>query len=295
VIGNATGIRAESETEKLGAMTNKATPDRYGLVGHPVEHSRSPLIHTVFARQTAQRLTYELLDAEPAAFETAVRGFGAAGGRGLNVTVPHKEAAFALCRERSQAATAAGAVNTISIADGRLRGDNTDGVGFIRDVTANQRRSLADTRIVVLGAGGAARGILAPLLAERPAHVVIANRTKERAEQLVAHFGDNPILRAHSFDELAELRPFDVVVNATSAGMKGEAPPFPASLLNSETFCYDLVYSQNDTPFVSWATSHGARRAVQGWGMLVEQAAESFFIWRGVRPDTRALLRQLAR
>jgi shikimate dehydrogenase len=295
VVGNPTGIRAESETEKLGAMTSKATPDRYGLVGHPVEHSRSPLIHTVFARQTGQKLTYELIDAEPAAFETAVRGFGAAGGKGLNVTVPHKEAAFALCNERSAAAQAAGAVNTITISSGRLRGDNTDGVGFIRDVTANQRQSLAGARVIVLGAGGAARGILGPLLAEQPGHVVIANRTKERAEQLAAHFGDPPVLRVHSFDELGELRPFDVLINATSAGMKGEAPPFPASIISPESFCYDLVYGQNDTPFVGWARSHGARRAVQGWGMLVEQAAETFFIWRGVRPDTRALLRQLAR
>ena len=148
---------------------NKSPPDRYGVVGHPVEHSRSPLIHTVFARQTSQRLTYELLDAEPDAFETAVRGFGAAGGKGLNVTVPHKEAAFALCDEVSAAARAAGAVNTISINGGRLHGDNTDGIGFIRDVTVNQLQTLGGARIIVLGAGGAARGIVGPLLAEQPA------------------------------------------------------------------------------------------------------------------------------
>jgi shikimate dehydrogenase len=273
--------------------SNTAKPDRYGLVGHPVEHSRSPLIHTVFARQTGENLTYELIDAEPAAFETAVRGFGAAGGKGLNVTVPHKEAAFALCDDRSTAATAAGAVNTISIAHGRLLGANTDGVGFVRDVTVNQGQPLADLRVIVLGAGGAARGILAPTLAERPAEVVIANRTKERADQLVEQFGAG--LRAHTFAELAGLPPFDVLVNATSAGMKGEPPPFPAALIGPHSFCYDLVYSQHDTPFVSWAKSHGARRAVQGWGMLVEQAAESFYLWRRVRPDTRPLLRQLPR
>jgi len=277
-------------------MTNnkKQSPDRYALVGHPVEHSRSPLIHTVFARQTAQRLTYELIDAQPSEFETAVRGFGAAGGKGLNVTVPHKEAAFALCNENSEAAMAAGAVNTISIAQGRLRGDNTDGIGFIRDVTVNLRQPLAGARIIVLGAGGAARGIVGPLLNQKPAGLTIANRTKERADEVVAKFG-NPLLVARGFAELVDEPPFDVVVNATSAGLKGETPPFPGSLVDAHTFCYDLVYGSGDTPFVAWAKSHGAARTAQGWGMLVEQAAESFATWRGVRPDTKPLLKQFAR
>jgi shikimate dehydrogenase len=273
---------------------NDKPPDRYGLVGHPVDHSRSPLIHTVFARQTRQRLTYELIDCEPAAFETAVRGFGAAGGKGLNVTVPHKEAAFALCDDSSAAARAARAVNTISITNGKLHGDNTDGVGFIRDVMVNQRQTLAGRRIIVLGAGGAARGIIGPLLAEQPAELTIANRTKERADQIVAQFAA-AALAGRSFAELEGLPPFDVLVNATSAGLKGETPPFPASLVGPQSFCYDLVYGTSATPFVVWARSHGAGRAVQGWGMLVEQAAESFAIWRGVRPDTKALLKQLAR
>jgi shikimate dehydrogenase len=277
-------------------MTNnkKSSPDRYALVGHPVEHSRSPLIHTVFARQTGQRLTYELIDAEPAAFETAVRGFGAAGGKGLNVTVPHKEAAFALCSQHSAGATAAGAVNTISIAGGSLRGDNTDGIGFIRDVTVNLHQALAGTRIAVLGAGGAARGIIGPLLKEKPAQLIVANRTKERADEVVARFGSATLL-ARSFAELADQAPFDVLVNATSAGLKGETPPFPGSLVGPSSFCYDLVYGSSDTPFVAWAKTHGAARAVHGWGMLVEQAAESFAIWRGVRPDTKPLLKQMPR
>ena len=271
---------------------NRSAPDRYAVVGHPVEHSRSPLIHTVFARQTGQHLTYEVIDASPAAFETAVRGFGAAGGKGLNVTVPHKEAAFALCRERSAAATAARAVNTIKIVDGRLIGHNTDGIGFIRDVTVNQRQALKGKRIVVLGAGGAARGIIGPLLEHEPAELTIGNRTKERADQVVAQFGALSLV-ARTFAELAEQPPYDLLVNATSAGLKGEAPPFPASLVGAESFCYDLVYGSADTPFVVWGKSHGAARAVHGWGMLVEQAAESFAIWRGVRPDTKPLLKQL--
>ena len=275
-------------------MTNKTTPDRYALVGHPVEHSRSPLIHTVFARQTGQRLTYEIIDAEPPAFETAVRGFGAAGGKGMNVTVPHKEAAFALCSRSSEAATAAGAVNTISIADGVLTGHNTDGIGFIRDLTVNLRQSLAGARIVVLGAGGAARGIIGPLLKENPSELTLANRTKERADELVAKLGGSSRV-ARTFAELADLAPADFLINATSAGLKGEPPPFPVSLVSPQTFCYDLVYGSNDTPFVVWAKTHGAARAVHGWGMLVEQAAESFAIWRGVRPDTKPLLKQIPR
>lgn len=272
--------------------SNTLPPDRYAVVGHPVAHSRSPVIHTVFARQTGQNLTYETIDAEPAAFETAVRGFAAAGGKGLNVTVPHKEAAFALCKELSPAAEAAGAVNTISIVAGRLRGDNTDGIGFIRDLTVNQGQAIAGKRVAVLGAGGAARGIVGPLLAEEPAELVIANRTKERADQVVEQFDGAATLRALTFEELAALPPFDVLVNATSAGLKGDAPPFAASLVGPGTFCYDLVYSSGDTPFVAWAKAHGAARAAQGWGMLVEQAAESFYVWRGVRPDTKPLLKQ---
>src|SRR5262245_33496448 len=179
-------------------MTNKAPPDRYALVGHPVEHSRSPLIHTVFARATGQRLTYELIDAEPAAFEAAVRGFGAAGGKGLNVTVPHKQAAFALCTNLSEAATAAGAVNTISIAEDGLHGYNTDGIGLVRDLTVNLRRALEGKRIAVLGAGGAARGIIGPLLNEKPEELVIANRTKDRADEIEAKF-PHTVLVARAF------------------------------------------------------------------------------------------------
>jgi shikimate dehydrogenase len=277
-------------------MSNNKTPspDRYALVGHPVDHSRSPLIHTVFARQTRQRLTYELIDAEPAAFETAVRGFGAAGGKGLNVTVPHKQAAFALCTKVSEAATAAGAVNTISIAEDGLHGYNTDGIGLVRDLTINLRRALQGKRVVVLGAGGAARGIIGPLLNEKPEELVVANRSKDRADDVAAKFADTVVV-ARAFEELAYLRPFDFVINATSAGLKGEAPPFPPGLVGPRSFCYDLVYGSTDTPFVTWAKTHGADRAVHGWGMLVEQAAESFAIWRGVRPDTRALLKQIPR
>jgi shikimate dehydrogenase len=270
-------------------------PDRYALIGHPVEHSRSPLIHSLFARQTGENMSYELLDAEPDSFETAVRAFGAAGGKGLNVTVPHKEAAYKLVDEISAPAEVAGAVNTIKFVRGKIYGENTDGIGLIRDLVANQRHTLGGSRILVLGAGGAARGILAPLLAAKPGELVIANRTRERADALVEHLRSPPALRAVAFDALPDLPAFDLVLNATSAGLKGEDPPFPGSLIGPQSVCYDLVYSVNDTPFVVWARQHGASRAVQGWGMLIEQAAEAFFIWRGVRPDTKPILKQLVR
>lgn len=274
-------------------MTDAAAPDRYGLVGYPVHHSRSPLIHRLFARQTHQRLTYELIEADPASFETAVRGFGAAGGRGLNVTVPHKEAAYRLAAELGEAAAASGAVNTLTFRAGTLRGDNTDGIGFLHDLTVNLGCRLARRRALILGAGGAARGIIPPLLGADLAELVLANRTIERAEQLRQHFAELGEIAVCRFAELQDLEPFDFVINATSAGLHGEAPPFPANVVGSGSVCYDLVYSRGDTPFVAWARVHGAGRAEQGWGMLVEQAAESFLIWRGIRPETATIIAEL--
>lgn len=273
----------------------ESRPDRYGLIGHPVSHSRSPQIHQLFARQTGEPMTYELIDAAPADFVFAAGAFFAAGGRGLNVTVPHKEAAFALADEVSERGRLAGAVNTLAMVGSVLRADNTDGVGFLRDLTVNHGERVAGARVLVLGAGGAARGIVGPLLAERPSELVVANRTLERAAALVAQLASAGPAEAIAFDGLPARLPFDLVINATSAGLKGDAPPFPGSVVGPKTFCYDLVYSVNDTPFVRWAQALGARRAIQGWGMLIEQAAEAFLIWRGVRPKTAPILKQLAR
>jgi shikimate dehydrogenase len=287
-------VAEQRRTERNGSQV-----DRYALVGHPVDHSRSPLIHELFARQTRQRLDYELIDAEAASFETAVRAFGDAGGRGLNVTVPHKEAAFELAEELGAEASIAGAVNTLTFTGGRLRGDNTDGTGFLRDLTTNQRQRVMGSRTLILGAGGAARGIVAPLLGAGTRELVLANRTVQRAEQLREHFREHfreqGEIGVCTFDELASAEPFELVVNATSAGLRGEEPPFPPRVAAAAKLCYDLVYSVNDTPFVAWAKRHGAARAVQGWGMLVEQAAESFYLWRGIRPDTAPILKQLVR
>jgi shikimate dehydrogenase len=271
-----------------------ATIDRYGLVGYPIHHSRSPLIHQLFARQTGEHLSYELLEADPASFETAVRGFSAAGGKGLNVTVPHKQAAFALADSLGAPARQAGAVNTLTFAaGGRMRGDNTDGIGFMRDLTVNHEQAVSGLRVLILGAGGAARGILGPLLETGPSRLVVANRTIERAEELIGRFTEMGDLAACRFADLGEMPAFDLLINATSAGLKGENPPFPPSCIGPDSFCYDLVYGTGNTPFVAWARKHGAARAVQGWGMLVEQAAESFWIWRGKRPDTAPIIKQM--
>jgi shikimate dehydrogenase len=276
-------------------MMNTTSPDRYALVGHPVHHSRSPVIHALFADQTGQDLTYELIDAEPADFETAVRGFAAAGGRGMNVTVPHKEAAFRLARRVGAAAEKAGAVNTLTFEGRALRGDNTDGIGFLRDLTENLGWELHDRRVLVLGAGGASRGILPPLLEGGAAEVVLANRTLARAAELEERFRKLGRLSIASFEQLSSEPAFDLVINATSAGLKGESPPFPESIVGDRTRCYDLAYARGGlTPFQTWASEAGAERAEQGLGMLVEQAAESFFIWRRVRPDTRSVIEELA-
>lgn len=268
--------------------------DRYGVIGHPVGHSRSPAIHQRFARQTGQRLSYELIDAEPARFDAAVRGFIAAGGKGLNVTVPHKEAAFRLAQVLSAEATEAGAVNTLAFTAREIGGHNTDGIGLIRDVTVNLGEPIDGRRVLILGAGGAARGIVGPLLAAGPAEIVIANRTSGRALDLASRFATRGRVIGIGFAELEDHASFDLVFNATSAGLHGEVPPFTPRAVGPQSFCYDLVYAAADTPFVAWARGHGARRAVQGWGMLVEQAAESFSIWRGMRPDTAPILRDIA-
>jgi shikimate dehydrogenase len=264
-------------------------PDRYGVVGHPVAHSRSPFIHGLFARQTGQDLVYRLHDVAPADFRHWVLQFFAGGGAGLNVTVPHKQAAFELANERTPRAERAGAVNTLARRDDAILGDNTDGAGLVRDLRHNLGFDLLAKRIVILGAGGATRGVLEPILNAGPGEVVIANRTPVRAHELAHAFEAVGNVRACGFDDLP-LRPFDLVINATSAALDGRAPNVNPGVIGPATLCYDMSYGREDTPFVKWAWEQGCRRAVPGWGMLVEQAAESFELWRGVRPDTRPVL-----
>ena len=269
------------------------TIDRYGVMGYPVSHSRSPVIHRLFAIQTGQDIQYELLQVAPDKLETAVRQFQRTGGKGLNVTAPHKAEVAKLCDELSERANTAGAVNTLSFKEGKIHGDNTDGIGLLRDLVINHSVNLEGSHVLILGAGGATRGIVGPLLEMQPASLRIANRTIGKAEALVEHFSHFGPVSACRFNVIPVTQKYDLIINATSAGVKGETPPYPEAAVTPETFCYDLAYGLQPTPFSEWAHEHGAEKSVMGWGMLVEQAAESFHIWRGVRPDTAPVLKQM--
>ncbi|WP_111413440.1 shikimate dehydrogenase [Billgrantia lactosivorans] len=266
--------------------------DRYCVFGNPVSHSKSPAIHAAFAEQTSEDIEYSAIAAPLDDFAGAWRSFAADGGRGANVTVPFKEAAFRLCDTLSQRAQRAGAVNTLLLGDdGQTRGDTTDGIGLVRDL---ERHGvvLAGARILVLGAGGAVRGVLEPLLAAHPASLLVANRTAEKAATLAADFRDLGPIRGGGFDAVAG--PFDLVINGTSASLAGDLPPLPDDLFAAGATAYDMMYAAEPTVFLRWAAARGAR-AVDGLGMLVEQAAESFLLWRGRRPDTGPVLEALRR
>ena len=264
--------------------------DQYGVFGHPVSHSLSPFIHGVFARDTGQQMSYRTYDVAPEEFTTRVQEFFADGGRGLNITLPHKVAAVDVAQELTGRAAHAAAVNTLARQDdGTLLGDNTDGSGLVRDLCDNLGLIITQRRLLILGAGGATRGVLAPLLGLEPAIVVIANRTPERAEALAAAFADLGVTQGVGFAYIGDT-PFDVVINATSASLSGDIPPIPPGAISPQTICYDLAYGRSAMAFVRWAQQAGCALAVQGLGMLVEQAAESFRLWRGVRPETAQVL-----
>jgi shikimate dehydrogenase len=268
-------------------------PDQYGVVGHPVSHSWSPFIHGFFSRETGQSMTYRLYDFLPEEFHERVREFFKEGGRGLNITLPHKIAAVDIADELTARAAHAAAVNTLALrSDGGILGDNTDGTGLVRDLCDNQGIVITHRRILIIGAGGASRGVLAPLLALSPSEIVIANRTPERAETLAKAFEKLGATRGVGFRYISGGK-FDLIINATSASLSGDIPAVPTSVVGPETICYDMAYGKADTPFLRWAMKLGCTRALQGWGMLVEQAAESFRIWRGVRPSTAPVLAAL--
>jgi shikimate dehydrogenase len=270
-----------------------AKPDAYAVMGNPIAHSKSPQIHAAFAQQTGQRISYSAIQVDPGGFAQAVGNFFAAGGKGLNVTVPFKQEAWALVAQRGAEAELAGAVNTIHLDDkGALVGRNTDGVGLVRDLCHNHGGIIKAARVLLVGAGGAARGVLQPLLAEQPHCLVIANRTPARAYELAQLFGELGEVRGSGFDELRGNQ-FDLIINATAASLQGEVPPLPDDVLASGGWCYDMMYGAEPTPFVRWGQAFGAAQSLDGLGMLVEQAAESFFIWRGIRPDTQPVISQI--
>ncbi len=267
--------------------------DRYGVMGYPVSQSRSPMIHRLFAEQTGQEMQYELLQVAPDKLEQAIRQFQRTGGKGLNITVPHKTEVTRLVDQLSERASTAGAVNTLTFKDGEILGDNTDGFGLLRDLAINLELTLESTNILILGAGGATRGIIGPLLEMQPASLRIANRTLAKAEALAQHFSRSGPVTACRFNTIPVKDHYDLIINATSAGLNGKRPPYPMAAVSNDTICYDLSYGLTPTPFSAWARENGAALSVMGWGMLVEQAAESFRLWRGVRPETAEILEKM--
>jgi len=258
-----------------------------------VAQSRSPMIHRLFAAQTGQEIQYELLQVSPDKLEQAVRQFQRTGGKGLNITVPHKTEVSRLVDHLSERAGTAGAVNTLTFKEDEIHGDNTDGFGLLRDLVVNLEIALEGVKILVLGAGGATRGIIGPLLEMQPTSLVIANRTLGKAEALATHFSRLGPVSACRFNGVPVKDDYGLIINATSAGVRGQTPPYPAAAVSDHTICYDLSYGLKPTTFSVWAKEQGAAQSFMGWGMLVEQAAESFRIWRDVRPDTTEILARM--
>ena len=278
-------------------MSDQIMTDQYAVFGNPIEHSKSPEIHRQFAEQTQQTLAYSKQLVPEDGFDQAADTFFANSGKGLNVTLPFKQEAFGYADAITDRARRAGAVNTLALQnDSKVLGDTTDGVGLVTDIKDNLGWQIRHKRILILGAGGAVRGVLEPLLAEQPQHIVIANRSVDKALQLSQQFAELGYLLGCGYDMLGE-QSYDLIINGTSAGLQGQLPPLPETLIAREaevvkTACYDMMYGAKPTLFVQWAQQQGAL-ASDGLGMLVEQAAESFALWRGVRPQTAATIRSL--
>ena len=263
--------------------------DHYAVIGNPISHSKSPLIHTEFAKQTGQDLDYITRKIPLDGLAEGLKKLQSEGFKGINITVPFKEQAWQIVTDKSEHATRAGAINTIVFNDdGSLYGDNTDGIGLCRDLVENNLIKLKGKRLLLLGAGGAARGVIEPLLSNQPAELVIANRTASKAEGLAQLYNDFGNISGGGFNDLSGS--FDVIINATAASLQGEVPPLADTILNAGASCYDMMYSDTDTAFITWAKQHGATKAIDGLGMLVEQAAEAFRIWRGVKPETDVVM-----
>ncbi len=267
--------------------------DRYAVFGNPIKHSKSPDIHRLFAQQTKQSLSYTAELAEIGGFDAAVQLFIKNSGQGLNITVPFKEDAWKLASKHSNRALRAGAVNTLKLEqDGSLYGDTTDGVGLVNDLLHNHHVKIKDLSILIIGAGGAVRGVTEALLKQQPASLLIANRTKHKAAQLAKDFTDLGNINGCGLDEISD-DSYDIIINGTSASLKGDLPVLPPSIFHENSCSYDMMYAAQATVFMQWSIDNGAAQVLDGLGMLVEQAAESFYIWRGVRPQTSAVINHL--
>ena len=278
-------------------MANEICLDRsvsnYAVFGNPVKHSKSPQIHTLFARQTGIALNYQSIGVPIEKFSEYVDLFSSQGGKGLNITVPFKEEACSLCTTLTQRAEISGSVNTIQFDENKnIHGDTTDGQGLINDLSVNHGIKIENKSVLILGAGGSVKAILEPLCIQKPGQIVIANRTVSRAEQLADKFSDQGNIEARSFSKLSS-RSFDLIINGTSLSLMGELPPIPENIIDNGACCYDLMYADKATIFMQWATEHGASIVLDGLGMLVEQAAEAFLIWHGVKPDTASVIKIL--
>lgn len=281
-------------TAQSNITTQAKLRDQYAVVGNPIAHSKSPVIHHAFAKQTQQSLDYNAIELPIDNFEQKLREIQRQGYKGVNVTVPFKQQAWKVCDERSPRAEDAGAVNTLVFGDdGKISGDNTDGAGLARDLVNNHSVLIKRRKILILGAGGAVRGVLAPLLILDPTSITIANRTVSKARHLADVFHPIGDVKTCGYDELSNEK-FDLIINGTSAGLNQEVPPIPHEVLGINSVCYDMMYNlAAPTAFVEWSRNHGVSRAIDGIGMLVEQAAESFYVWRGVRPETAEVIQLL--
>jgi len=267
--------------------------NKYAVIGNPIKHSKSPQIHHAFSLQEKVTIDYQRILAEDNNFTSSIDDFFSSGGLGLNVTVPFKIVAFRQCQQLNEYAQAAGAVNTISFdSDIGWIGANTDGIGLLTDLKKNLNLQLSNKNILILGAGGATRGILLPLLKEQPACILVANRTLEKASELVDTFSTQGNIECCGYQNI-DTQEFDLIINATSASLNNEVPPIPDKTVGTETVCYDLAYSDKPTAFINWSTKLNAKRSIDGMGMLIEQAAESYYIWRGFRPETKQVFELL--
>jgi len=266
--------------------------DQYAVIGNPISHSKSPLIHTEFAKQTEQNIDYIAKEVPLDNLIGSLKQLQADGFKGINITVPFKEQAWQQVSNKSAHAERAGAINTLIFNDdGSYYGDNTDGIGLCRDLTDNNNVVLTGKRILLLGAGGAARGVIEPLLSYKPSELIIANRTASKASDLAELFAEFGTLKGMGFDEVTGK--FDVIINATSASLQGEVPPLADDILNVDACCYDMMYSNTDTAFITWAKQHEAAKTIDGLGMLIEQAAEAFRLWRNIRPETQKIMKMI--
>ena len=274
----------------MGQLTST---EQYGVIGDPISHSQSPSIHKFFAKQLGQNINYKAYHVSADKLESFIIEFQNKGGKGLNVTLPHKTSVLNCTDEISSRAMEAGAINTLIINDKKIIGDNTDGIGLINDLEINFNQPLENKRVLVLGAGGAALGILNPLLKRKPKLILVANRSVSKTKIITSKFKLNSTLDACGINDLESNQMFDIIINATSIGVTKQSINFPSFIISEDTICYDLSYSYEPTLFMHWSMENKAKLAIQGWGMLIEQAAASYFLWRNRKPNTSTLLEQL--